>query len=108
VLELSGPAELIDSIERSLFSVGVVSNRIHAGDEVFLLHPSLLQIVIGLQVQSGLLALVVNANQEGALLVRVEDRQLVLDASDPLQAVSAVHRLLHDAGIFIPSEKAGL
>jgi hypothetical protein len=55
-----------------------------------------------------LLALVVNANQEGALLVRVEDRQLVLDASDPLQAVSAVHRLLHDAGIFIPSEKAGL
>ncbi len=108
VLELSGPVELIDSIERSLFSVGMVSNRIDAGDEAFLLHPNLLQIVIELQVQSGLLALVVNAIHDGALIVRVEDRQLVLGANDPLQAVSAVHQLLHDAGILIPSEKAGL
>jgi sulfate adenylyltransferase large subunit len=108
VLELSGPAELIDSIERSLFSVGVVSNRIEADDEAFLFHPSLLEIVIRLQVQSGLLALVVNANEGGTLLVRAEDRQLTLDANDPNHAVSAVHQLLHGAGFFIPSEKAGL
>ena len=108
VLELSGPAELIDSIERSLFSVGVVSNRIDTGDESFLLHPSLLETITRLEVQSGLLALVVNTNEGGTLLARVDDQELSLDANEPMQAVSAVHRLLHDAGMFIPSEKAGL
>jgi sulfate adenylyltransferase subunit 1 len=108
VLELSGPAELIDSIERSLFTAGVVSNRIESGDEIFLLHPSLLETVTRLQVKSGLLALVVNANDSGTLIARVEDRELTLDADDPIKAVSAIHQLLHSAGIFIPSEKAGL
>jgi sulfate adenylyltransferase large subunit len=108
VLELSGSAELIDSIERSLFTAGVVSNRIEAGDEIFLLHPSLLEIVTKLQIQSGLLALVVNANDSGTLIARVEDREIKLDADDAIKAVSAIHQLLHSAGIFISSEKAGL
>jgi sulfate adenylyltransferase large subunit len=108
VLELSGPVELIDSIERSLFSVGVVSSRIETGDEAFLLHPNLLEIVTGLQLQSGLLALVVRANENGAVVARIEDQQLTLDANDPIHAVSAVHQLLHSAGIFISSERAGL
>jgi sulfate adenylyltransferase subunit 1 (EFTu-like GTPase family) len=108
VLELSGSSELIDAIERSLFVVGVVTNRIEAGDEVFLLHPNLLGIVTRLQVQAGLLALVVNATDGDTLTARVEDRELILDADDSIQAVSAVHQLLHGAGIFIPSEKAGL
>jgi hypothetical protein len=108
VLELSGPIELIDAIERSLFAVGVVSNRIEADDDAFLLHPSLLEIVTGLQIQSGLLALVVRENDSGALMARAEDRQLTLDADDPLKAVSAVHQLLHSTGIFISFEKADL
>ncbi|MGA2084111.1 MAG: sulfate adenylyltransferase subunit CysN [Terracidiphilus sp.] len=108
VLELSGPIELIDAIERSLFAVGVVSNRIEADDDAFLLHPSLLEIVTGLQIQSGLLALVVHENDSGALMARAEDRQLTLDGDDPLKAVSAVHQLLHSTGIFIPFEKADL
>ena len=108
VLELSGPAELIDSIERSLFSVGVVSNRIDTGDEVFLLHPSLLETITRLDVQSGLLALVLNANEGSTLIARIDDQEVSLDAYEPMQAISAVHRLLHDTGIFIPSEKAGL
>jgi hypothetical protein len=108
VLELSGPGELIDAIERSLFVVGVVTNRIEAGDEAFLLHPNLLGIVTRLQLQAGLLALVVNATDGDTLTARVEDRELILDADDSIQAVSAVHQLLHGAGIFIPSEKAGL
>jgi sulfate adenylyltransferase large subunit len=108
VLELSGPIELIDAIERSLFAVGVVSNRIEADDDAFLLHPSLLEIVTGLQIQSGLLALVVRENDSGALMARAEDRQLTLDANDPLRAVSAVHQLLHSTGIFISFEKADL
>ena len=108
VLEINGPAELIDAVERSLFSIGVVSNRINTGDESFLLHPGLLAIVTQLQVQSGLLALVVTANDGSSLIARAEDRELTLDAGNPTQAVSAIHRLLRDTAIFIPSEKAGL
>ena len=108
VLELNGPVELIDSIERSLFSIGVVSSRIETGDEAFLLHPGLLPTVTTLQVQSGLLALVVTASEGDTLVARAEGQELTLDASNPEHAVSAVHRLLHDTAIFIPSEKAGL
>jgi sulfate adenylyltransferase subunit 1 (EFTu-like GTPase family) len=108
VLELSGPADLVDSIERSLFSVGVVSTRIDTGNEAFLLHPSLLETVTRLGVQSGLLALVVNANEGGTLIAQIDGHELSLDANEPMHAVSAVHRLLYDAGVFIPSEKAGL
>ena len=108
MLELSGPTELIDSIERSLFSVGVVSNRIDTGDETFLLHPILQETITRLEVQSGLLALVVNANEGGTLIARIDGHELSLDANEPMHAISAVHRLLHDTGVFIPSEKAGL
>jgi sulfate adenylyltransferase large subunit len=108
VLEMSGPTKLIDAIERSLFAAGVVSNRIEADDDAFLLHPSLLEIVTGLQIHSGLLALVVHENDSGTLLARAEDRQLTLDANDPFKAVSAVHQLLHSTGILISFEKANL
>jgi sulfate adenylyltransferase large subunit len=127
VLEISGPAELldsslldpslIDSIERSLFSAGVVSTRIKADDPVLLLRPGLLEIVTRLQVQSGLLALVVKVKEGGELIARVDDQQIslvanALVANNPSQAavdaVSAVHQLLHAAGVFISSEKAGL
>jgi hypothetical protein len=108
ILEVSGPVELIDSIERSLFSAGVVSIRIEADNEAFLLHPGLLEIVTRLQLQSGLLTLVVKANEGEALIARAEGQEIALDANDPTRAVSAVHQLLHNAGIFIPSEKAGL
>jgi len=108
VIELSGPAELIDSIERSLFSVGVISNRIETSNETFLLHPKVLEIITELQVQSGLLALVVSANESSALVVRAEDQQLTLDANDPSHAVSSVHQLLYRTGIFVSSERAGI
>jgi sulfate adenylyltransferase large subunit len=108
VLEVSGPAELIDAIERSLFTVGVACSRIDADDDAFLLHPSLLEIVTELQTRSGLLTLAAKTNESGTLVARTEGQKIVLDAIDPMQAVSAVHRLLHGAGIFIPSEKAGL
>jgi sulfate adenylyltransferase large subunit len=108
VVELSGPVELIDSVERSLFSIGVACVRIEADDDNFLLHPRLLDIVTKLQVQSGLLSLVVNTNETGALSARVEGQQLTLDTEDPIHTVSAVHRLLHSAGVFISAERAGL
>ncbi len=39
VLELSGPAALIDAVERSLFAVGAVTCRIDGESDVFLLEP---------------------------------------------------------------------
>ena len=111
VLELSGPTAWIDSIERSLFIIGVASVRIEADNEDFLLHPNLLEIVTRLQIQSGLLTLIVNANEKGPLIARAEGRQISLDANDPdktAAAVSDVHQLLYETGIFISSEKAGL
>ena len=38
VLELAGPAELIDAVERSLFAVGAVACRIDAGEPAFREH----------------------------------------------------------------------
>jgi sulfate adenylyltransferase large subunit len=123
VLELRGRKELVDAIERSLFAAGAVSIRIEADDGVFLLHPRLLEIVTTLQVASGLLALVVNANEGSTLIARIEGRQIIVDADAAAGtgdagdlggvslaglSVSAVHRLLHDTGIFISSEMAGL
>jgi sulfate adenylyltransferase subunit 1 len=108
VLELTGPADLIDAVERSLFSVGVVTSRIEADEDAFLLHPSLLEIVTGIETRSGLLALVARASEDGKLVARIEGEELKLEANEPMQAVTAVHQLLHSTGIFIPSEKAGL
>jgi sulfate adenylyltransferase subunit 1 len=108
VLELTGPAELIDAVERSLFSVGVAASRMDADDDAFLLHPRLLEIVTEIETRSGLLSLVARASEDGRLVARVEGEELKLDASEPMQAVTAVHQLLYSTGIFIPSEKAGL
>ncbi len=108
VLEVTGPLELLDAVERSLFSVGVVSCRIDADDDAFILHPSLLEIITRIQFQSGLLALVVRVDESGAAMARTEGEQVTLDATDSNKATAQVHQLLHSAGIFIPSEKAGL
>ena len=108
VLELTGPAELIDAVERSLFAVGVVTSRIEAEEDAFLLHPRLLEMVTEVETRSGLLSLVARSSEDGKLLARVEGEELKLDAQQPMQAVTAVHQLLYSTGIFIPSEKAGL
>ena len=108
VIELAGPAELLDTIERSIFTAGTVSSRIDADHEVFLLHPDLLAIVTGFATQSGLLSLVMRANDEDVLSVHIEGQRLTHNANDAIGAVAAVHQLLHTIGIFIPSEKAGL
>jgi sulfate adenylyltransferase large subunit len=108
VLEVTGPLGILDAVERSLFSAGVVSCRIDADEDAFVLHPSLLEIVTRIQFQSGLLALVVRVDESGAAMARSEGEQVTLDATDSIKAVAQVHQLLHAAGIFISSEKAGL
>jgi sulfate adenylyltransferase subunit 1 len=106
LLELNGPEELINAIERSLFAAGAITSRIESNDPVLDLHAGLLPILIQSNVQSGLIALVVTPNESGTLTARTDDQQLALDASDPGHAISSVHKLLADAGILHMSGKA--
>jgi sulfate adenylyltransferase large subunit len=108
VLELSGPLELIDAIERSLFAVGAVTCRIDGDGSVFLLDDGLLKTVAEIQAGSGLLILIARDSDEGMLTARADGSEITLDANDRMHAVTAVHQLLHRAGIFISTEKADL
>ncbi len=108
VLELTGPAELIDAVERSLFAVGAVACRIDAEEQPFRENPHLLDVVSDLETQSGLIALVVRAKQEAALAASAGGFEITLDADNRMRAVTEVHQLLRRAGIFISSEGADL
>jgi sulfate adenylyltransferase subunit 1 len=108
VVELSGPAAIIDAVERSLFSVGLVTTRIDAASDHFLLHPQLLEIITSHQARAGLLSLVVRDEEDGPLVARVEGREVSISPDEPMRAVAAVHQLLKDATIFISTEKANL
>jgi hypothetical protein len=108
VLELTGPAELIDGVERSLFAVGAVACRIDAEELAFRGNAQLLEAVTDAQTQSGLIALVVRAKQEAALTASAGGFEITLDADNRMHAVTEVHQLLRRAGIFISSEGADL
>ena len=102
VLEISGPSELIDAIERSLFAIGAVTARIDAASEEFLLHPQLLELVLAGQTQAGFLSLLVRAQEEDT--ARAGDENIPLDASDFASAIAAVHRLLRASNILVSTE----
>jgi sulfate adenylyltransferase large subunit len=108
VLSLSGPSELIDLIERSLFSAGAVTQRVRADDKALAEPPGLLKAFTSLQAAAGLLVLEVTVNEDEQLVARVGDRQLVFDDINPSGAVAGVIRLLHEAEILHDSERAGL
>ena len=57
VLSLSGPVELIDLIERSLFATGVVTVRVDKNGDAFAAAPELLAAIERMQVEAGLLVL---------------------------------------------------
>ncbi|UWZ82484.1 sulfate adenylyltransferase subunit CysN [Occallatibacter riparius] len=106
VLELSGPATLINAIERSLFTIGVVSARVGLDDD--LRQPALLGTLIDVQTRSGILTLLIRENEGDELTARVETESVSLDANEPMHAISAVHQLLNRAGIFVSAEGANL
>jgi hypothetical protein len=99
---------LIDLIERSLFTAGVVTQRINTSEAVIAEHPELLETVARIQVAAGLLVLQVTLNDSEQLVARVRDRQLVLEDTNRSGVVAAVHELLHEAEIIFDTEKAGL
>ncbi|KAA6456624.1 sulfate adenylyltransferase subunit CysN [Acidobacteria bacterium AB60] len=108
VLELAGPASLIDSIERSLFTVGVISIRLDRESESFRSDPSLLAAVLGLQTRAGFLALVTRAgDDDGILVAKIEGQEIFLESGETMKAVSAIHQLLHRTGVFPSTEQAG-
>ena len=108
VLELAGPAELIDAIERSLFAVGAVTSRTDAGSDAAQFAPGILAALAETQTRSGLISLVARANEEGTLTARAEGSEISLDTGNPMHAVAAVHELLRRVGIFISPERADL
>ncbi|HXZ07581.1 MAG TPA: GTP-binding protein, partial [Paraburkholderia sp.] len=108
VLELAGPAELIDAVERSLFAVGAVTCRIDAGELASLQHLGMLDIVADLQTRSGLLTILARPGDEGVLTANAGGLEIAIDADNRMHAVVSVHRLLERAGIFISPEGADL
>jgi sulfate adenylyltransferase large subunit len=93
VLELAGPVELIDGIERSLFGRGAVTARIEVDAEAGI-QTALVDQLIRAKVLSGILALIVNLTGEETLTAQVENEKITLNANDPAAAIAAVNELL--------------
>ncbi len=106
VLELSGPVELIDRIERSLFARGAIAARIEADVEPFAVHRDMIDLLTHSKVLSGMIALVVNLTGGETLTARVEDQEIALDANDSIQAIAAIHDLLGRSGILLSTGNA--
>jgi sulfate adenylyltransferase large subunit len=106
VLELTGPVELIDRIERSLFARGVITARIEADEEPFSTRPETVDLLVKSKVLSGMIALIVNLSGDETLTARAEGEEIKVDASDSVKAVVAVHELLSRSGILVSTGSA--
>jgi sulfate adenylyltransferase subunit 1 len=103
-IELTGRAESIDAIERSLFAIGAVTTRIDTTSSG--LNSEALATIIDFNVRSGILALVISPQESETLTLQAEGQQVTLDASEADEVISAVHKFLTRAGIFIAAGKA--
>jgi sulfate adenylyltransferase subunit 1 len=108
VLELAGPTELIDAVERSLFAVGAATCRIDAGELASLEHLGMLDIVTDLGTRSGFLTILARPGNESVLTANAGGFEITSDAENRMHAVAAIHQLLQRAGIFISPEGADL
>jgi hypothetical protein len=108
VLALNGPAELINLVERSLFTAGVITQRINARDARMVREPELLGTLAALLAESGLLVLEVTLNESEPLVAHVRDKQVTLDGINRSAVVAGVFQLLHETEILYDTERAGL
>ncbi len=108
VLELAGPTELIDAVERSLFAVGAVTCRIDAGELTSFEHLGMLDIVTDLETRAGILSILARTGSADVLTASAGGFEITSDAENRMHAVAAVHQLLERAGIFISPEGADL
>ncbi len=107
-LDLEGSTILIDAIERSLFSAGVIAQRIDRDDPRFAGHAELIETFTRLQAEAGLLVLTVRGIDSDEVTVTLKDRQLVLNENNVSLAIASVHQLLHQEKILHDTERAGL
>jgi sulfate adenylyltransferase large subunit len=105
VLELIGPVELIDRIERSLFARGAITARIELDAEAGI-HVGLVNQLIRTKALSGIITLIVNLTGEDMLTAQAEGEQITMDASDPIAAIAAVNELLARSEILLSSANA--
>ena len=108
VLELTGSPALIYAIERSMFSAGMIACRLDLESGEASGPSAAIEPVTQALVRSGIVAIIARPGEEETLSARVEDHQIELDASAPNHAISAVHQLLHNAGVLISPERANL
>jgi sulfate adenylyltransferase large subunit len=106
ILELTGPVELMDRIERSLFARGAITARIDADAAIFAIHPGMVEILIASKMLAGMIVLVVNLTGGETLTVLAEGEEITLDANDPAQAIAGVYELLGRSGIFASTGNA--
>jgi sulfate adenylyltransferase large subunit len=105
VLELTGPVELIDRIERSLFVRGAITVRLEV-DAEFGISSSTIEHLIRSKVFSGMIALIVNLAAGETLTAQADGEQITLNASEPVAAIAAVNELLARSGILLSSGNA--
>jgi|HubBroStandDraft_5_1064220.scaffolds.fasta_scaffold10070_2 sulfate adenylyltransferase subunit 1 len=108
VLSLTGPAELIDLIERSLFTAGVITQRVKRGDATIGHDRAVQDSMVRLQVEAGFLVLHVSEKESEQLVAHVGGRELILEDTNRSGMVAAVHQLLHQAEILYDTERVGL
>jgi hypothetical protein len=107
LLELSGRPELINQIERSLFQAGIITTRIDTEHEIFKSRTGLLESLVNLKIEAGILALIVVASDSDKLIARANSHQIAIQVTDPFLAISAINKLLERAGILLTPGKAG-
>ncbi len=107
-VELEGSPEIVDQVERSLFSIGAVTIRIDSEAGEFQLYPNLLQSVLDLHARAGVLSLLLRTNVDGTFKTRAANQQISIDSAEPRAVIAAVHQLLREIGILIPPEGANI
>jgi sulfate adenylyltransferase subunit 1 len=95
ILELSGPAELINRIERSLFVANTVAIRCTTEEQARFASTS------------GLIALLTRPSDGRPLIAQVDGEEVRVDDDNPDQAVALVRQLLAKSGILTTSQKSG-
>jgi sulfate adenylyltransferase large subunit len=105
VLELTGPVELIDRIERSLFARGAITARIEV-DAEFGIDKGVVELLIKSKVLSGMITLIVNLTGGDTLTAQIDGEQITLDANDAGAVIATVNELLAHNNILVTSGNA--
>lgn len=106
LLELSGREDVINAVERALFSLGIVTLRLDAA--VLQGREELLQSVIEIQTHAGILAILVRHDEKTTLVASIEGQTEDIKIEDHRAAAATVYRLLQRTGVVFDSRGAGI